>query len=91
MVSPGHKRQMAAFAVAGGLCSGRAVSRYLGLSRATHRYRARPPAEHRSRLVASVQALSAAHPRFGLRRIVALQRRERWSVSRKQVQRMRWA
>lgn len=91
MVSPGHKRRMAAFAVEGGLCSGRAVCRYLGLARATYRYRARPPTEHRSRLVARIHALSAAHPRFGFRRIVALLRREGWCVSRKQVQRVRRA
>jgi hypothetical protein len=83
MVRAGHKRRMAAFAVEGGLCCGRAVCRYLGLSRATYRYR--------SRLVARIHALSAAHPRFGFRRIVALLRREGWSVSRKQVQRVRRA
>ena len=66
-----------------GLCCGRAVCRYLGLSRATYRYR--------SRLVARIHALSAAHPRFGFRRIVALLRREGWSVSGKQVQRVRRA
>ena len=91
MVSPEHKRRMAAFAVEGGLCSGRAVCRYLGLCRGTYRYRARPPTQQRSRLVARIHALSAAHPRFGFRRIVALLRREGWSVSRKQVQRVRRA
>jgi putative transposase len=91
MVSPEHKRRMAAFALEGGLCSGRGACRYLGLSRATYRYRARPPTEHRSRLVARIHALSAAHPRFGFRRIVALLRREGWCVSRKQVQRVRRA
>jgi len=82
---------MAAFAVEGGLCSGRAVCRYLGLARATYRYQPQPPTEHRSRLVARIQALSASHPRFGFRRIVALLRREGWCVSRKQVQRVRRA
>lgn len=82
---------MAAFAVEGGLCSGRAVCRYLGLARATYRYQPQPPTEHRARLVAHIQALSASHPRFGFRRIVALLRREGWCVSRKQVQRVRRA
>ena len=41
--------------------------------------------------MARIHALSAAHPRFGFRRIVALLRREGWSVSRKQVQRVRRA
>jgi putative transposase len=91
MVSPEHKRRMAAFVVEGGLCSGRAACRYLRLARGTYRYRARPPTEHRSRLVARIQVLSAAHPRFGFRRIVALLRREGWRVSRKQVQRVRQA
>ena len=82
---------MAAFAVESGLCSGRAACRYLGLCRGTYRYRGKPPTERRSRLVARIHELSAAHPRFGFRRIVALLRREGWTVSRKQVQRVRRA
>ena len=50
-----------------------------------------PPTEHQSRLLVRIQALSAAHPQFGLRRIVALLRLEGWSISRKQVQRVRRA
>jgi transposase InsO family protein len=82
---------MAGCAVEAGLCSGRTACRYLALSRTTYRYQRRPPTEHRSRLVARVHALSAAHPRFGFRRIVALRRREGWQVSRKRVQRLRRA
>ena len=82
---------MAAFVIEGGLCSGRAACRYLGLARATYRYRARPPTAQRSRLVERIHALSAQHPRFGFRRIAALLRREGWQVSRKQIQRLRRA
>jgi len=42
-------------------------------------------------MVARIQVRSAAHPRFGFRRIVALLRWEGWRVSRKQVQRVRQA
>jgi hypothetical protein len=82
---------MAAFVIEGGLCSGRAACRYLGLARATYRYRARPPTAQSSRLVERIHALSAQHPRFGFRRIAALLRREGWQVSRKQIQRLRRA
>jgi transposase InsO family protein len=82
---------MAAFVIEGGLCSGRAACRYLGLARATYRYRARSPTAQRSRLVERIHALSAQHPRFGFRRIAALLRREGWQVSRKQIQRLRRA
>jgi len=91
MVSPGHKRQVAAFVMESGLCSGRAACRCLGLSRASFHYRARPPSEPRARLIERVQMLSARYPRYGYRRIVALLRREGWTASRKQIQRLRRA
>ena len=82
---------MAAYVMERGLCSGRKACRYLGLARATLRYRRRPPGEARSRLAEKIHALSAKHPRYGYRRIVALLRQEGWRTSRKQVQRLRRA
>ena len=91
MVSPGHRRQMVAYVMDQGLCSGRKACRYLRLARATLRYRQRPPGAARSRLAEKIHALSAKHPRYGYRRIVALLRQEGWQTSRKQVQRLRRA
>ena len=91
MVSPGHKKQMVTLVVDDGVCSGRAACRYLGLGRSTLRYQARPPCERRQRLIQRTHELSARHPRYGYRRIVALLRREGWDTSRKQVQRLRRA
>lgn len=91
MVSPGHKKQMATLVVVDGVCSGRAACRYLGLGRSTWRYQARPPCERRQRLIVRTHELSALHPRYGYRRIVALLRQEGWETSRKQVQRLRRA
>ena len=41
-ISPGHRREMALYSVARGLCSGRAACRILHVSRATYRYQTRP-------------------------------------------------
>lgn len=82
---------MATLVVFDGVCSGRAACRYLGLGRSTYHYQARPPGERRQRLVARTHELSALHPRYGYRRIVALLRQEGWATSRKQVQRLRRA
>ena len=91
MVSPGHKKQMASLVVRDGVCSGRAACRYLGLERSTYGYQVRPPCERRQQLIARTHELSARHPRYGYRRIVALLRQEGWETSRKQVQRLRRA
>ena len=80
---------MAALVVGGGVCSGRAACRYLGVGRSTLGYQRRPPGARRQRLIVRIHALSALHPRYGYRRIVALLRREGWKTSRKQVQRLR--
>ena len=40
-------------------------------------------------MVARLQALSAAHPRYGYRRIAALLRQEGWVAGKRQVQRLR--
>lgn len=91
MVSPGHKKQLATLVVRDGVCSGRAACRYLGIGRSTFHYQARPPSARRLRLIVRTHELSARHPRYGYRRIVALLRQEGWDTSRKQVQRLRRA
>ena len=82
---------MATLVVHDGVCSGRAACRYLGLSRSTYHYLARPTCPQRERLVMRTHELSALHPRYGYRRIVALLRQEGRVTSRKQVQRLRRA
>jgi len=67
---------MATLVVVDGVCSGRAACRYIGLGRSSYHYQARPPCEHRQRLVTRTHELSAQHPRYGYRRIVALLRQE---------------
>src|SRR5260221_10283872 len=89
MVSPEHKRRMAAFVVEGDLCSGRAACRYLGLARSSFHYCARPPTPLRTRLVQRLHELSRKYPRDGFRRIAVKLRREGYQVGRKQVQKLR--
>ena len=91
MVSPGHRKEVATEVVAAGLCSGRAVCRFLGLARATYGYRARPFSTHRRRLEWRLRELSEEHPRYGYRRIAALLRREGWAVGKRHIQRLRRA
>jgi len=91
IVSPAHRRQAARGVVAEGMCSGRAACRYLGLSRATYRYRARPPGPRHLRMLERPRQLSEKHPRYRYRRIAALLRREGWPAGERQVQRLRRA
>ncbi len=67
----------------------RRACRYLRLHRSTFQYRLQRPQEKHARLIERLTALSWKHPRYGYRRIVALLRREGWTVSKKQVQRLR--
>ena len=76
-------------AVAHGLCSVRRACRYLDVHRSTYRYRAKPLAPKQIQLHQRIVALSWQHPRYVYRRIRALLAQEGWSVSRKQVQRVR--
>lgn len=73
----------------GGLCSGRQACRFLCLARATLWYRAGQRSDRQQQMVARLQALSEAHPRYGYRRIAALLRQEGWSAGKRQVQRLR--
>ena len=84
-----QKKQAVAHVVGHGLCSVRRACRYLGVHRSTYRYRAKSLAPKKVQLHQRIVALSWQHPRYGYRRIRALLAQEGWSVSRKQVQRIR--
>ena len=84
-----QKKQTVAHVVRHGLCSVRRACRYLGVHRSTYRYRAKPLAPKQIQWHQRIVALSWQHPRYGYRRIRALLAQEGWSVSRKQVQRVR--
>ena len=89
MVSPAQKKQAVEYVVDQGLCSVRRACGYLGLHRSTYRYRLKQPLPQQVQLHQRIVALSWQYPRYGYRRIRALLAREGWSVSRKQVQRIR--
>ena len=74
-----------------GLCSGRAVCRFLRLARTTFRYRGQPVCSRQRRLGRRLRVLSEAHPRYGYRRITNLLREEGWMVGKKHIQRLRRA
>ena len=89
MVSPAQKKQAVEYVVDQGLCSVRRACGYLGLHRSTYRYRLKQPLPQQVQLHQRIVALSWQYPRYGYRRVRALLAREGWSVSRKQVQRIR--
>jgi putative transposase len=91
MVSPGHRKAVAREVVEAKLCSGRAVCRFLRLSRATYWYRGRVPSLRQGQLEGRMRELSEEHPRYGYRRIAALLRQEGWVVGKRQIQRLRRA
>ena len=91
IISPGHRREMALYSVATGLCSGRAACRILHVARATYWYRAQPKSSRQQQLEERLRAISEQHPRYGYRRIAVLLRQEGWQVGKRQVQRMRRA
>ncbi len=89
MVSPAQKKQAVANVVEQRLCSERRACRYLGVHRSTYRYPVKPTPPQQVQLHQRIVALSWQYPRYGYRRIRALLAWEGWSVSRKQVQRIR--
>ena len=89
MVSPAQKKQAVANVVEQRLCSERRACRYLGVHRSTYRYPVKPTPPQQVQLHQRIVVLSWQYPRYGYRRIRALLAREGWSVSRKQVQRIR--
>ena len=89
MVSPAQKKQAVAYVVDQRLCSERRACRYLGVHRSTYRYPVKSPLPQQVQLHQRIVSLSWQYPRYGYRRIRAIFEREGWSVSRKQVQRIR--
>ena len=89
MVSPSQKKSAVAHVVQQRLCSVRRACTFLSLPRSTYRYVPKPVTDHQEQLYQRIIALSWHHPRYGYRRIRALLAREGWTVSRKQVQRIR--
>jgi len=89
MVSPAQQKTAVAHVVTQRLCSVRRACRYLGLPRSTYRYVAQPVPDRRQQLHQRIVALSWAYPRYGYRRIRSALAKEGWTVSRKQVQRIR--
>ena len=89
MVSPAQQKQAVACVVDQRLCSERRACRYLGVHRSTYRYPVKSPLPQQVQLHQRIVSLSWQYPRYGYRRIRAILEREGWSVSRKQVQRIR--
>ena len=89
MVSPAQQKQAVAYVVDQRLCSERRACRYLGVHRSTYRYPVKSPLPQQVQLHQRIVSLSWQYPRYGYRRIRAVLEREGWSVSRKQVQRIR--
>lgn len=86
-MSPTSKRRAARHAMEQHSMSERAACRLVGLPRSTQR-RALVVADDEPELVKCLQRLSAAHPRYGYRRIHRLLLGEGWRVNHKRVQRL---
>ncbi len=67
--------------------SERRACRVVGQHRSSQRYE-RVAAEYELRLVAAMNELAAAHPRWGYRRVWSLLRSEGWRVNRKRIERL---
>jgi transposase InsO family protein len=87
MVSPARRRDAAAYLQRRHKVSERRACRVVGQHRSTQRYQ-RVPAEYELRLVARMNELAAAHPRWGYRRVWSLLRAEGWLVNRKRIERL---
>jgi putative transposase len=86
-VSPTRRRDAVRFLVKRRRVSERRACQLVGQHRSTQRYE-RVPAEYELRLVARMNELAAAHPRYGSRRVWALLRSEGWRVNRKRIERL---
>jgi putative transposase len=87
MVSPARRRDAASYLQRRHEVSERRACRVVELHRSTHRYRAVAP-EYELRLVARMNELAAAHPRWGYRTVWQLLRTEGWLVNRKRIERL---
>jgi putative transposase len=86
-VSPARRRDAVCFLVKRRRVSERRACRLLEQHRSTQRY-AKVPPEYELRLVARMNELAAAHPRYGYRRVWSLLRSEGWRVNRKRIERL---
>jgi putative transposase len=86
-VSPARRRDAVRFLVKRRRVSERRACRVVGQHRSTQRYEQLAP-EYQLRLVARMNELAGAHPRYGYRRIWALLRAEGWRVNRKRIERL---
>lgn len=86
-MSPARRRAAVGFLVKRRRVSERRACRVVGQHRSTQRYE-RVPAEYELRLVARMNELAAAHPRWGYRRVWAVLREEGWRVNRKRIERL---
>jgi putative transposase len=87
MVSPARRRDAVAYLVRRHKVSQRRACKLIGQHRSTQRYAPIVP-DQELRLVAAMNKLAAAHPRWGYRRIHVLLRAEGWRVNRKRVERL---
>jgi putative transposase len=87
MVSPARRRDAARYLQRRHTVSERRACQLVGQHRSTQRYSKVAP-EYELRLVARMNELAAAHPRYGYRRVWALLRSEGWRVNRKRVERL---
>jgi putative transposase len=87
MVSPARRRDAVKYLCRRHPVSERRACRLLGQHRSTQRYLG-VPKDHELRLVASMNRLAEAHPRYGCRRIWPLLRSEGWRINRKRIERL---
>lgn len=87
MVGPALKRAAVHDLVSRGRCSERRACMLVRAARMTMRYRRRVRGDEPA-LRTRIRQLARKHPRYGLRRIFALLRREAWRVNRKRVHRL---
>ena len=89
MVSPAQKKTAVAHVVGQRMCSVRRACLDLAMARSTYRYAPKPVPDRQQQLHQRIVVLSWAYPRYGYRRIRRVLTKEGWTVSRKQVQRIR--
>jgi len=87
MVSPARRRDAARYLQRRHRVSERRACRVVEQHRSTQRYRP-VPAEYELRLVARMNELAAAHPRWGYRTVWQLLRGEGWQINRKRIERL---
>jgi putative transposase len=86
-VSPARRRDAVRFLVKRRRVSERRACRVVGQHRSSQRYAKLVP-EYELRLVARMNELAAAHPRWGYRRVWSVLRSEGWRVNRKRIERL---